>query len=281
MRSIEELLAEIEVRTKAGHKEYYQPLESSEERNILVEYYLSQTGLSEGGIDPPVYLVNKAGLLLSRGYERIVASEYGAYVEIEEDQIVKEHIAPKWSGTPSRPVKYIWMESRDAEKTKVYLQQGTVKYADYQPGKYYISVTDVRGVSPEESDLIEKPEITTQRTQEEKKMAGVQISEKAEVFLTSVHTALFEKGGSLPLPKGWGRENLRFLGGAVWGVRYTKNSPEGRPQEVRVLTQNIEKSSPWSQLAREGHRVTHVYRNGEWLCVIVDGKISKRKGEPR
>ena len=78
------------------------------------------------------------------GYKRIVVGDYGAYIEIDPEDIIQENIKNKWPGKPKRPVKYIWMQTKDKEKTKIYFQQATVKYADYIPGMYYIDPKDIK-----------------------------------------------------------------------------------------------------------------------------------------
>lgn len=49
----------------------------------------------------------------------------------------------RWPCKPSKPVKYLWLETDDNTKTKIYLQQKTVKYADYKVGMFYVSPQEV------------------------------------------------------------------------------------------------------------------------------------------
>ena len=41
-----------------------------------------------------------------------------------------------------------------------------------------------------------------------------------------------------------------------------------------LVEQNPQKRSEWAQLARSGHRVAWVLRDGEYLARVVDGDVS-------
>ena len=96
-----------------------------------------------GGGSKTIEFKNKARTLVAKGYKRVVVGDYGAYIEFAPEHIVHHNIKNKWPGKPSRPVKYIWMVTCDNEQTKVYFQQGTVGYADYKIGMYYITPEDL------------------------------------------------------------------------------------------------------------------------------------------
>ena len=90
------------------------------------------------------------GTLLAVGYNRIVIGDYGAFIEIDPDHIVKENLRVKegqeYRSTDPRfadRVKYFWLTATDKSNCKVYLQQKRVSYADYLPGMYYISPYEV------------------------------------------------------------------------------------------------------------------------------------------
>ena len=53
------------------------------------------------------------------------------------------------------------------------------------------------------------------------------------------------------------------------GVRYVE-LPEG----AILVEQNPKKSSEWAQLARRGHRVAWVMRDGAYLARVVDGEVT-------
>lgn len=82
-------------------------------------------------------------------YDRIVIGDYGAFVEFSDLQKADNFIIkpgqeyrvndPKYS----KNVKYIWLTIADNSNVKIYLQKRGVSYADYKPGKYYVSVHEV------------------------------------------------------------------------------------------------------------------------------------------
>lgn len=94
----------------------------------------------------PLYTVN--GSCICNNFDRIVIGDYGAYVEFSGEQANKElfiiapgqeyRLEPRYSN-----VKYIWLTIDDGSEIKIYYQKNTVKYADYIPNKYYISVYEV------------------------------------------------------------------------------------------------------------------------------------------
>ncbi len=98
------------------------------------------------------------GVVVAHDYTRVVMGDYGAYVEIpfehldmgdrlklkekQEWRADKEYLAKR---ELTKRVKYIWYTWKLGEgypEIKVYMQLNTVKYADYLPGFYYISVLD-------------------------------------------------------------------------------------------------------------------------------------------
>ena len=64
---------------------------------------------------------------------------------------------------------------------------------------------------------------------------------------------------------GGGRGVRRF---ARSGLRYVKL--DGGAQ---LIEQNPTKRSEWAELARKGHRIAWVMRDGEYLARIVDGEV--------
>lgn len=91
----------------------------------------------------PLYTVN--GSCICNSFDRIVIGDYGAYVEFSSEQANKELfiIAPGQEyrlESRYNNVKYIWLTINDDSGIKIYYQKNTVKYADYIPNKYYISV---------------------------------------------------------------------------------------------------------------------------------------------
>ncbi len=46
------------------------------------------------------------------------------------------------------------------------------------------------------------------------------------------------------------------------------------PCNAVLVEQNPKKQSEWGKLAREGHRVAWVLRDGEYLARVVDGEVA-------
>lgn len=93
-----------------------------------------------------LYTINKT--LICNDFNRIVIGDYGAFVEFLSEQANKDvfTIAP---GQEYRLLqqynnaKYIWLTILDDSNIKIYYQRNTVKYADYIPKRYYVSVHEV------------------------------------------------------------------------------------------------------------------------------------------
>jgi hypothetical protein len=88
------------------------------------------------------------GEIIARKYDRIVVGDYGAYVEIDPSDMMVDLMVPTnqmwrlnddYVKEKGLSIKYYWYEYLGR---KVYRQVAPVKYADYKPGKYYISVLD-------------------------------------------------------------------------------------------------------------------------------------------
>ena len=45
------------------------------------------------------------------------------------------------------------------------------------------------------------------------------------------------------------------------------------PDNAVLVEQNPKKQSEWAMLARDGHRVAWVLRDGEYLARVVDGEV--------
>lgn len=137
---VQNLVKEMEARMKSGHPLFYRPF-PKECSKILRDHHESMLSISPKGGN--ALIKNQYGTLIAIGYTRVVIGDYGAFIEISPTQIQTCRIRERWPGPPDRPVKYIWMETRDEEGTKVYFQQRGVAYADYQPGMYYVAPSDV------------------------------------------------------------------------------------------------------------------------------------------
>jgi hypothetical protein len=105
--------------------------------------FLSIDGSTDG-------LITKSGKKITYyGYDRIVIGDYGAYIEFDADR--NDFYAPdaqKWrlDDTKYSNIKYIHLCPIGDESVKIYYQLNPVKYAEYKPYKYYVSVFDVEVV---------------------------------------------------------------------------------------------------------------------------------------
>ena len=100
--------------------------------------------------DEAIPLFSLDGMQLCRGYDRIVIGDYGAFVEIAPERILRNNLHCKegqeYRFTDERyakNVKYLWLTAEDSSGCKIYLQKKPVDYADYVPGMYYISPYEV------------------------------------------------------------------------------------------------------------------------------------------
>ena len=127
----------------------YKPLEIAASRRARKFYEEHMPdNLDVGGADKKLY--DRAGNLICSKYNRIVIGDYGAYVEFDENDAYLDNFKIK-EGQEFRlekryeKCKYIWLTTKNKNSsTKIYLQRGTVAYADYIPGKYYISITEIK-----------------------------------------------------------------------------------------------------------------------------------------
>ena len=97
-----------------------------------------------------IELYSDVGTKIATKYDRIVIGHYGAFIEIDQNDIIKENIrcTPGQEYRMSDPaysqrVKYFWMTAKDTSNCKLYWQQREVAYADYKPFKWYISPFEV------------------------------------------------------------------------------------------------------------------------------------------
>lgn len=137
-----EILWLLGERRTTKSKYYYAPLDIARSR-VIRAYYRSQLRIPEIG-HPDVLLSNEEGTLLSRGYTRVVVGDYGAFIEFSPEQVQRQNLLPVCGPGGRGGVKYNWLVTTDASRTKVYEQLGTVRYADYRVGMYYVDPDEVR-----------------------------------------------------------------------------------------------------------------------------------------
>lgn len=138
----------LRIEAKLAEKYKYKPLPS--DLSIKYREYFKENipeWLHEDGDDTVLY-TSKGSQITSR-YDRIVIGDYGAFIEFGKGRAGCPFIiAPGQEyrindAQYRRNVKYIWMTIDDGSNIKVYLQKKRVAYADYIPGKYYVSVHEV------------------------------------------------------------------------------------------------------------------------------------------
>ena len=117
-------------------------------RNEAVQFYKDNMppGFSVSGDVMPLF--SPVGLKICSRYNRVVVGDYGAYVEILPEDIEHNNIKVK-EGQEFRDFdarysnsKYSWLTTKDNSDVKIYFQKKKVDYADYVPGRYYISPYD-------------------------------------------------------------------------------------------------------------------------------------------
>ena len=143
----------LQIEAKLSEKYKYKPLPSdlSERyRQYFKENIPPGLNISGGGA-----LRTLRGSELCTKYDRIVIGDYGAFVEFCKEYCASEFvIAPGQEYRVSderysKNVKYIWLTVDDGSNIKIYHQKKGVSYADYKPGKYYVSVHETVPVDNE------------------------------------------------------------------------------------------------------------------------------------
>lgn len=122
-------------------KRVYRPLT----KKLKEEWYpIYATNLN--GFESPERKLVIDGIEVASKLERVVVGDFGAYAEIHPDNLLVElECQPKqewrlnddYLAKRKLNIKYQWFHFN---QRKVYFQKDTVKYADYKPGYYYISV---------------------------------------------------------------------------------------------------------------------------------------------
>jgi hypothetical protein len=102
----------------------------------------------EGDIGFSIYSLE--GTLIASGYNRIVVGDYGAFIEFDKTQVIRDSLKVKQGEeyrikdpNYSERVKYYWFTAKDKSNIKVYYQKRTVTYADYRPEMFYVSPYEI------------------------------------------------------------------------------------------------------------------------------------------
>lgn len=100
------------------------------------------------GDDVPLF--THEGTLIANGYRAIVIGDYGAFIEIAPEQMVKDAIVVErgqeyriFDPQYREHCKYHWYTAKDNSHVKLYFQQKTVDYADYKVGMWYVSPYEI------------------------------------------------------------------------------------------------------------------------------------------
>ena len=135
----------IEYQENLAQKYKYKPIPPMFREEALTFYRdnIPERFSLDGANEP---LFSPQGLKLCEKYNRIVIGDYGAFVEILPEDIIHTNITVKtgqeyrdYDERYSNRVKYSWLTAKDNSDIKIYFQKKTVDYADYLPGRYYIS----------------------------------------------------------------------------------------------------------------------------------------------
>lgn len=140
-------------------------------------------GLEIEGKNQPLYL--KDGTKLANKYGRIVVGHYGAFIEMDKDDVdvgkLSTRKGEEYRESDKYNVKYYWKTVGDTE-AKIYEQVGGVDYADYKPGKYYISPYEVMG----------KDEVRKLGLKWEDKFSGFLVEKSINQTRPSIDKSLYE-----------------------------------------------------------------------------------------
>jgi len=138
---------EVQKFTEILAKHYgYKPL-PQELSNGIREIYAND--FDEGLLDKTFHskIYSTAGTLIANKCSKIVIGDYGVYLELDDEDIIKENIKVK-EGQEFRlnkdfKGKYHWYTPKDKSNTKLYYQTKGVSYADYLPNKWYVSPYEI------------------------------------------------------------------------------------------------------------------------------------------
>ena len=120
----------------------YKPLPKEVSKEVRAMYknnIPSSLSIQGGGA-----LYTSCGTLITNNYNRIVIGDYGAFIEFNNPNYDKLITAPgQLYHNKMNNRKYDWLTINDQSDIKIYYQKHSVTYADYIPGKYYVSVYEV------------------------------------------------------------------------------------------------------------------------------------------
>jgi len=153
------MLIKVEYTTKNND---YAKVEEMKRRSYQERFQISLDG------DPDISFYTKSGLLIAKGYERIVIGGRGPYIEFSKSQIqhvnifIPDHARHKLENEFSYYHEY---RSKDKSYVKLYYQKACVSYADYKIGMWYIDPSLLKTEQFEELllPLYPDPEVKTEK----------------------------------------------------------------------------------------------------------------------
>jgi hypothetical protein len=134
--TLSKVLEKVALQKRKGQPNFYAPLDP-EEAKLVRAHYEEQLRIPIIGT-PHTLIKNRMDTVISRGYVRVVIGDYGAFIEFNDEQVQRQNLRPHFDGPPQSGVAYVWLETKDTLKTKIYEQKRTVRYADYTPGMFYV-----------------------------------------------------------------------------------------------------------------------------------------------
>ncbi len=143
----------LDFQNELAKKYKYSPLDRRFSKEIRQKYIKD---LINTAIGP--YIKNKENKLplysknlipIAKDFNKVVVGDYGAFIEIDEENIIKCNIkvqeGQEWRYEERyKNCKYYWLTDIGDSGIKIYHQKLPVKYANYKPNKYYISPYEVK-----------------------------------------------------------------------------------------------------------------------------------------
>lgn len=136
----------LEFQTALAERYKYKKLKSELSEKVRTLYEENIPSYFQNEANRQFSITTADGIQIAKKWDRIVIGDYGAFVEISDEDMIKEniHIPARQMYRVNDPqysehVKYLWYEPNTGYPAKLYCQLKTVTYADYKAGKWYIS----------------------------------------------------------------------------------------------------------------------------------------------
>jgi len=135
---------------KLAKKHGYIKLNNKLSREVREKYLVNLPGCLDinGNKDFKIYTLSNT--LIANGYNRIVIGDYGAFIEFDNSQIIRDKIIVKHGeeyrfndSSYMKNIKYYWLTAIDNSNIKIYYQKRIVSYADYKPKMFYVTPYEI------------------------------------------------------------------------------------------------------------------------------------------